>query len=257
MLNTELTCIMQLTPTIVKWRFLNTMHVLSTANSRIWLNPDLLMTPPESSFDAEFWQQRDAVIGSAKGRGTTWFVKTDKLEMALRHYRRGGLFGRLVADSYVFLGWEKTRCAQELALLQRLVDGGVNVPRPVAARAVRHGCYYQADILVEKVPNASDLVAVLKQRSLSQDEWLKVGALIRQMHDLQVCHTDLNIHNILMDGEGAFWLIDFDKCYQSKGDSWKAGNLQRLLRSLHKELKKCGILWQESHWAYLEQGYTR
>ncbi len=232
------------------------MQIISNSNSRIWFEPSLLSADPAQSFDPDYWQQQQAIIGSASGRGTTWFIRTPETDMALRHYRRGGLFGRLVADSYLFTGWDKTRCAEELHLLQLLAAGGVRVPRPVAARAVRHGLIYQADILVEKIPNAQDLVAVLQQRSLLPEEWRLVGCLIRKMHDLQVCHTDLNIHNILLDDQGQFWLIDFDKCYQSAGQKWKKGNLSRMLRSLHKEQAKRQIKWQTTEWESLCAGYN-
>lgn len=75
------------------------------------------------------------------------------------------------------------------------------------------------------------------------------------MHNLQVCHTDLNIHNILLNDKGQFWLIDFDKCYQSKGDKWKPSNLERLQRSLRKEVQRFSILWDESEWNWLYSGY--
>lgn len=58
------------------------------------------------------------------------------------------------------------------------------------------------------------------------------------MHDLGINHTDLNIHNILMDEQEKFWIIDFDKCFQQSGESWKQGNLERLKRSFEKEAQR-------------------
>ncbi|KLV07446.1 3-deoxy-D-manno-octulosonic acid kinase [Photobacterium aquae] len=231
------------------------MQVITSTNSRIWFDPELLGDDPEASFDPAYWRGKSAITGQASGRGTTYFIDTPLLPLALRHYWRGGLLGRVVKDQYWFTGWDKTRCALEMGLLKTLAEGGVRVPRPVAARAVRCGLFYRADILTEKVPGARDLVAVLQQRSLSGDEWQAIGRMIRQMHDLGVCHTDLNIHNILLDGEGLCWLIDFDKCYRQAGDSWKQGNLDRLLRSLRKEVGRYGIQWQEVEWTLLLAGY--
>ena len=37
------------------------------------------------------------------------------------------------------------------------------------------------------------------------------------------------------------WLIDFDKCGQKSGDSWKQGNLERLHRSFVKEVGRMNI----------------
>jgi 3-deoxy-D-manno-octulosonic acid kinase len=167
-------------------------------NQRIWFDPNLLQEDPKACFDASFWQQQGKVIGSAQGRGTTWFVQGETLPMALRHYRRGGLFGKLVEDAYVFTGWEKTRCAEEVALLSTLAAGGVNVPRPVAARATRHGLVYRADLLVEKIDSAKDLVALLQQAMLPDHVWCAIGRTVRKMHDLRkrakrgsrrICHA--------------------------------------------------------------------
>ncbi|MGF1724510.1 3-deoxy-D-manno-octulosonic acid kinase [Photobacterium nomapromontoriensis] len=233
------------------------MQEMSIGNQRIWFNPDLLTDDPEQCFDSEYWHRAGRVVGSAQGRGTTWFVKGDQLEMALRHYRRGGLFGKLVKDAYWFTGWEKTRGAEEFRLLDKLAQGGVNVPRPVAARAVRRGMTYQADLLVEKVVGARDLVALLAAAALPETCWMAIGQMVRQMHDLQVCHTDLNSHNILLDQAQQVWLIDFDKCYEQTGDEWKARNLARLHRSFVKEQSKRGIVFDAQCWQWLLAGYQQ
>ena len=232
------------------------MKTIKNKNERIWYNEALLKEPAECCFEPEYWQKSGKVIGSATGRGTTWFVKTQVLEAALRHYRRGGLFGRLVNDHYLFLGWKKTRSYQEFELLQELSASGVNVPRPIAAKAVKKAMSYQADLLSEKVANAKDLVAILQQQSLPTSVYNAIGQQIRKMHDLQVCHTDLNSHNILLDDKETVWLIDFDKCGKQSGDSWKKENLARLKRSFVKEVGKRQIQWQEQDWQALMAGYN-
>lgn len=212
------------------------MKTVQLDNQTIWYDETLLKEDPKQVFDAEFWQNTGKVIGNAQGRGTTWFVQTETIEAALRHYRRGGLFGKLVEDSYLFSSWEKTRSYQEFQLLNTLIEAGVNVPRPIAARAIKNGVTYKADLLSEKIPNAKDLVSILIEKPLSEDMYRKVGLEIRKMHDAQVNHTDLNIHNILIDEQDKVWIIDFDKCYQQSGNAWKQGNLERLKRSFEKEV---------------------
>ncbi|MGL5471481.1 MAG: 3-deoxy-D-manno-octulosonic acid kinase [Shewanella sp.] len=221
----------------------------------IWYDDQWVTEPLETLFDPTYWQTNQKVIGSAQGRGTTWFVQMYHLPAALRHYRRGGLFGKLVADSYWFSGWENTRSYQEFMLLDHLRAQGVNVPRPIAARAVRRGLVYQADILSEKVANARDLVAVLQAGPLEHQVYQQIGQQIAKLHHAQVNHTDLNIHNILLDSDNQVWLIDFDKCAQQAGSSWKSSNLERLLRSFHKEQERANIHWQLSDWQALLSGY--
>ncbi|MCW8329583.1 3-deoxy-D-manno-octulosonic acid kinase [Photobacterium sp. SDRW27] len=233
------------------------MKELEQNGCRIIYDPVLLAEQPQLCFDPDYWHQQGAVIGSARGRGTTWFLRGKQLELALRHYYRGGLFGKLVRDHYWFLGWEKTRSIAEFRLLQHLSEAGVRVPRPVAARVVRKQCVYQADLLTEKVPGATDLVAILQKTSLSKDVWHQVGQMIQLMHRSGVCHTDLNAHNILLDDKNQVWLIDFDKCHFDSGDGWQQNNLDRLHRSFVKEVEKAGIHWNEQAWQDLLQGYQQ
>ncbi|AIW20327.1 3-deoxy-D-manno-octulosonic acid kinase [Vibrio coralliilyticus] len=231
------------------------MKTVQLDNQTIWYDETLLKEDPQQVFDAEFWQNAGKVIGSAQGRGTTWFVQTETIEAALRHYRRGGLFGKLVEDSYFFSNWEKTRSYQEFQLLNTLIEAGVNVPRPIAACAVKSGLAYKADLLSEKIPNARDLVSILMESPLPAEMYQKIGLEIRKMHDAQVNHTDLNIHNILIDEQGKVWIIDFDKCSQQSGNGWKQSNLDRLKRSFEKEVGKSTIEWRSDGFSSILSAY--
>lgn len=232
------------------------MQTLKFDNQLIWFDESVISQEQvKFAFDASYWQKQGRVIGSATGRGTTWFVELDSIQAALRHYRRGGLLGKLVEDSYVYLGSKKSRSYQEFELLKELKRSGVNVPKPIAARVVRNGLTYQADLMSEKVPNAKDLVAILKERHLSDDVYYAIGVEIAKMHNVQVNHTDLNIHNILIDVLGRIWIIDFDKCGKMMSSNWKIKNLDRLKRSFLKEENKRNIQWQESDFEELLEGY--
>lgn len=231
------------------------MKTIQKKNQMIWFDEKLL-SPNEAdyAFDINYWQQQKKVVGSAQGRGTTWFIQLDALQAALRHYRRGGLFGKLISDHYLFHGWRKTRCFQEWHLLALMREQGIRVPRPIAARAIKSGISYRADLLSEKVPNARDLVSILEERPLDAAVYRKIGDEIRKMHHAQVNHTDLNIHNILLDNNEQVWLIDFDKCYQQSGDAWKQDNWDRLKRSFEKEQKKRQIHWTADEFKLLLSG---
>ncbi|MFH0288674.1 3-deoxy-D-manno-octulosonic acid kinase [Vibrio owensii] len=226
-------------------------------NSMVWFDDEIITDPSQPLFDALYWQEQDKVVGSASGRGTTWFVQLDTMQAALRHYRRGGLFGKLVKDHYWFTGWEQTRSLQEFNLLRVLIESGVNVPRPIAARAVKTGLTYQADLLSERIPNAKDLVSILQENPLPEAMNQKVGQEIAKMHNVNVNHTDLNIHNILIDEQEKIWIIDFDKCCQQPDGDWKQGNLERLKRSFLKEQDKRQIKWQETDFEALLDGYNQ
>ena len=224
-------------------------------NQVIWFDDEFIADPSQAIFDAEYWQSVNKVVGSATGRGTTWFVQLDTIPAALRHYRRGGLFGKLVKDQYWFSGWDKTRSAEEFQLLLTLIKAGVNVPRPIAARAVKVGRTYRADLLSERIPNARDLVSILQERTLSKEMYKKIGHEIAKMHNAGVNHTDLNIHNILLDDKDKVWIIDFDKCRLASEGQWKERNVERLKRSFHKEYRTRNILWDENSFRSLIIGY--
>ncbi|WP_454442511.1 3-deoxy-D-manno-octulosonic acid kinase [Vibrio bathopelagicus] len=228
------------------------METLSSSDQVIWFDESLISPQMvKQAFKVEYWQQQNKIIGSATGRGTTWFVELPSMQAALRHYRRGGLFGKLVADSYIYTGNESTRSYQEFELLNRLKESGVNVPSPIAARVVKNGLIYTADLLSEKIPNARDLVAILQENALPKEMYQKIGREIRKMHAAQVNHTDLNIHNILIDEQGKVWIIDFDKCFQNQGENWKQDNWNRLLRSFKKEQIKRNIHWSPEEFNHM------
>lgn len=240
------------------------MKTLTSRKQVIWYDDALINDSIDQVFDPEYWRAENKIIGSAQGRGTTWFVQTDTLPAALRHYRRGGLFGKLVKDHYWFTQWHKTRSCEEFHLLQLLAKAGVNVPKPIAARAVKRTVCYQADILTQKIEGAEDLVSILQNKRLDKSTYQAIGQQIRLLHNANVNHTDLNIHNILLDKENKVWIIDFDKCYQepvrieSNVSVWQKSNLNRLLRSFQKELSKRSINWQQSSdWADLQLGYNQ
>ena len=213
-------------------------------------------------FEPAYWLQQNRVLGSAKGRGTTWFVQTQDLfgvNCALRHYYRGGLWGKINKDRYYFTSLQETRSFAEFHLLNRLHQAGLPVPKPIGARVHQHalGCY-SADILTERIENAQDLTALLQHTELSAAAWQQIGSLISRLHDMQICHTDLNAHNILVQHTAEtehYWLLDFDKCGEKSGNFWKAENLQRLHRSFVKEVGRLGIRFTEPHWQYLLAGY--
>ena len=85
-------------------------------------------------FEPEYWRRHDAIEGSARGRGTTWFVKSGEASFVLRHYRRGGLMARVSQDAYLWQGESETRSFAEWYLTYHLFRAGLPVPTPIAAR---------------------------------------------------------------------------------------------------------------------------
>jgi 3-deoxy-D-manno-octulosonic acid kinase len=194
--------------------------------------------------DSQYWQEKNAITGSAQGRGTTWFVQYETLsstvasksQWVLRHYFRGGLIGKIINDKYLFSGQKNTRAACEFQLLNTLQSLALPAPKPIAYRVTKQGPFYQADLLSSRIEHAQDLVAILSQGELAEPVWLEIGRVIRRFHDAGIYHHDLNSHNILVDDQDKVWLIDFDRGEQRAVSSpWQQANIARLLRSFEKE----------------------
>lgn len=214
---------------------------------------------------AHYWQAQNAVTGSAQGRGTTWFVQHNNKgseqvkHWVLRHYYRGGLIGKVIHDSYFFTTQKNTRAAKEFTLLAQLQTFALPAPKPIAYRVTRHGLFYRADLLSSRIENAQDLVALLVEQAIDETLWRNIGATIKQFHDNNIYHHDLNAHNILINDQQKVFLIDFDQGeVRSKNKrSWQQSNMQRLLRSFRKEQNKLNNFhWQEHHWQMLLNGYN-
>lgn len=238
------------------------MQTKTTHNGVIAFCQDTPTSISPEWFTVDFWRAQQAVIGSSKGRYTTWFVKTDAQtpphshQWVLRHYWRGGLMGKFSKDAYLYTGLKKTRAMGELALLETLYSEDFEVPKPVAAQVVRHGLWYRADIIIERVDGAEDLVAKLAKEPMSSAQWQQLGALIAKFHQRGVYHADLNAKNILITAD-KFYLIDFDRGeVRSPAPTWQQANLNRLLRSFNKEKTKLtSLAFSLEDWQMLNCGY--
>jgi 3-deoxy-D-manno-octulosonic acid kinase len=228
-----------------------------TANSHVMLfDVEHFSAPNPAMFTGQYWQTQDAITGQAEGRGTTYFFQHNENEYVLRHYRRGGLIGKVLSDQYFYTGIEQSRAWQEFKLLQHMQTLELPCPIPIAAMLKKSGVYYQADIISIKIPNAQDLHQFLLEKALTKDVWQKIGQTIAEFHHHQIYHHDLNIHNIMLDAEHRVWLIDFDKCGIKQGHNWKKSNMARLKRSFEKEKRLRNIHWQLSDWQIIMSAYN-
>jgi len=213
------------------------------------ISPDL--------FEPAHWQSGATGPEIATGgRGTVVFVNGQPARWALRHYRRGGLPGRILCDQFFYLGENATRCFREFRLLATLHAMALPVPRPIAARYQRSGLIYRADLMTSRIANSRPLSQVLALGQGPTDIWEAVGALVRRFHDAGVYHADLNAHNILVGVTGQLYLLDFDRGRIRRPGRWQAANLQRLRRSLEKISRASSdINLGENHWDALMDGY--
>lgn len=196
-------------------------------------------------------------LATGSGRGQARLVHLDGHGLVLRHYRRGGLMARLSEDRFWREPPHLSRAMREFALLRLMRSWQLPVPEALLACHRPHGLVYSADIAVGLIEGSRNLVQRLQAARPTPEDWASLGRAIRSLHDRQVFHADLNAHNLLLDGQGRAWVVDFDKCALRAGDNWKADNLARLLRSLRKEATRVSPYnWDEADWTLLTSAYA-
>lgn len=229
---------------------------LRVSGAVIRFDASIFETMEPGLFGPDWLRSNGLWQGSTQGRNHAHFFKYAGRDMVLRHFHRGGLVGRVNSDLYLRAGASKSRAFREFDLLQAMRSKGLPVPRPLAARYVPTGLFYRADIITERVADARPLQDILRDRSLSAPLWRAVGRTVRDMHDRNVFHSDLNCRNIMLDANDGVWLIDFDKCERRQPGPWTQSNLDRLLRSLRKTATMhTDLNWVEADWADLLAGY--
>ena len=235
-----------------------TETVEKTANGAILYDKAIINQISEDRFTAEGWLHAEVLTGALRssGRGNTMFVGNIPRQFVLRHYMRGGLIGKLIRDTYVYSGPDKTRSFMEWRLLDKLASNNMRVPRPAAARYVQRGTFYKADIITVRVPDIVPLSQYIADNDPDEAFWHACGEAIQEFHEAGVYHADMNAYNVQIDSDGLLWLLDFDKGALRQPGRWQQETLNRLHRSLHKIVGLDPRLnFRSQNWEQLLEGY--
>jgi 3-deoxy-D-manno-octulosonic acid kinase len=236
-------------------------QVQSTANGAIVFDRALGIVPDATWFERAHWAALGQSDAQSGGRGGVAFVETPVGTCALRHYHRGGLMAHVSADRYLWSGASRTRAFREFHLLARLANAGLPVSAPIAARYVRDGLRYRADLLTRRVAHVRTLADRLASGSLNPALAQGIGRTIARFHAAHIWHADLNAHNILVDdgfadGDHPVWLIDFDRGrVRTPKLAWQQSNLKRLRRSLDKLGARRAVDFDAQFWHPLLAAY--
>jgi 3-deoxy-D-manno-octulosonic acid kinase len=211
--------------------------------------------PGFDAFERGYWRERGALEEVAGGRGTVAFVRDAGRRWVLRHYRRGGLVARFLDDTYFYTGPARTRAHAEFRLLRRLREWNLPVPAPVAARYVRAGLVYRADLITEELPTRLTLARALETGPLEPATWRAVGRCIARLHARGVQHADLHAHNLLLGADGEVYVLDFDRGRIRERGAWEGRVLDRLRRSLDKVTRNLPAgRFGDAEWRLLQEG---
>lgn len=239
---------------------LSGMHesVKPSGDGAIIYDASLFPTVSEKTFSAAAWRSVKPVenVLQSGGRGYTLIISDGEREFVLRHYRRGGLIGRVVRDSFLWTGQDQTRSFDEWRTLHKLYRSGLPVPRPAVARYCRRGPFYTADLITVRIRGIRSLSVRLTEDFGGPEFWQSVGRAICRFHDSGVNHADLSAHNIQVEDNGKIWLLDFDRAKLMPAGPWRQTNLARLHRSLQKiERLNSGVHYTEADWEQFLAGY--
>jgi len=210
------------------------------------------------SFDVDQLKSNNAIESQATGRATVLFIRIGSDQCVLRHYHRGGAIAKINNDRFLYTGINRTRAVREYRLLEQMQNYNLPVPEPLGARVKTFGATYSCDLLTRTIPNTQTLTNKLSECGLPAIQWQSIGAAIRQLHNYNVWHSDLNANNILLDASGKVSIIDFDRCRIRRDNRWQQNNINRLKRSLDKltAMKQIPEVSMSS-WKALLDGYQR
>jgi len=129
--------------------------------------------------------------------------------VVIKHYRRGGLMRYFIKQRYLKLG--KTRAQIEFKLLQVVRNLGINAPEPVAY--AHRGCiFYRAWLVSRAIKHPLSLALLsLKDEKKTRQAMESVIGQISVLIQNGILHVDLHPGNIVVDGAGQIFIVDFDK----------------------------------------------
>ena len=235
-----------------------TETVEKTARGAILFDRQVISSISADRFTPKGWLHAEPIKGrlGSGGRGNTMFVGNIPRQFVLRHYVRGGLIGKLVRDKYLWTGADNTRPFREWRMLAKMSDNGLRVPRPAAARYVRSGLFYRADLITVRVPGVRALSTWIHEQAGGERFWQELGGAIHGFHSHGVYHADMNAFNLQIDAAGNLWMLDFDRGKLLPAGPWQQKTLSRLHRSLQKiKSQDPALHYDENCWMQLLEGY--
>jgi 3-deoxy-D-manno-octulosonic acid kinase len=207
-------------------------------------------------FDREWWLNEGARSHSTTGRGSVLMLDRGDETWVYRHYHRGGFASRLIDDQYFWTGAERSRPVREWRLLESLSEAGLPAPWPVAARAVRTGLFYRADILTVLLADTRPLSSMLGDVWRDRALWDAIGRMLAGFHRAGCDHPDLTAHNVLVDSLRRPFLVDFDNAHLKPAGRWAEAGMARFKRSLKKVSLETGTQFDAAAWAAIIAGYS-
>jgi hypothetical protein len=157
--------------------------------------------------------------------------------VVVKHYRRGGLLGHFVEETYLTFGMPRSQA--EFEIMEKLHLLGISVPEPVAY-AWQGGLFTRAWLVTREIEQSRTLAQL---SASSPEQTLKAMASLSQevalLVENLVLHADFHPGNVLVDGKGRVYVVDFDKAAPFKGSA--AALRSRYRKRWCRAVKKHGL----------------
>ncbi|MGI9291326.1 MAG: 3-deoxy-D-manno-octulosonic acid kinase [Gammaproteobacteria bacterium] len=230
-------------------------RVIKSDGSTIVYDDDIVSQMTADLFEPACWPDAETVPGYSGGRGDTLFINHEGNDWVLRHYHRGGLVGRFLQDHFLWNGKGLTRPFIEWDVLFDIQKDDLPAPVPVAARYIRKGWLYTADLITIRLPDVVPFSNRLQQGPASPEVWAAVGRCVGKFHAAGYFHADLSTHNLQIDPADNIYLLDFDRGSKRSPGNWQQQNIDRLHRSCIKITRDFSVQFTAVDWGALMEGY--
>ncbi len=209
-------------------------RILKSRRGQVLFDCDRIEPPSEHWFDPDWWERQSAIVDRHGGRGEALSIRTPVGQAVLKQYYRGGKASLISHSSYLYLGTDRVRSIREWQITNTLWQAGLPVPEPLAAWFERRGIRYRAALITREIEDTQTLADYAGHTETDPALWHSVGQIIHRFAAFGLFHPDLNANNILINGRGQLWLIDFDKSSLKADAIQSTSMLERLVRSLDK-----------------------
>lgn len=205
-----------------------------------WCDPELVEPMRDAGFErAEIWTGRLERGGAGRGAHGRWSPGGGRPDMFLKAFRRGGAVARF-GDRFA----GPDRFVATLRATSDAVARGVATPRPRALWFERRGLANWRGFLALDWLDGETWGHALAHRPEAAVACVpSLAACVARMHDAGVFHADLNVDNLMLDGD-AVRVLDLDRARVGAplADRPRAENLARLERSYGKRCGRSGPL---------------
>ncbi len=173
-----------------------------------------------------------------KGRGSSKIINISGKEYLLKKEVRGGLLSNILSSSFLDL----SKFNNELEIVELLSD--LDLTFPILARiAFKRNLLWRVFTLSLFFDESVSLKEVSIGKDWEDEKIFSAGKTIANLHKLGFYHSDLNMGNIVFQGNDCK-IIDFKNSYfysSPLAASLSLKNLLRLIRSYHKENLRLAI----------------